>query len=278
MTAVAPALAGVIGWPIGHSRSPRLHGHWLSRYAIAGYYVPIAVPPVRLADALRALVTLGFRGINVTIPHKEAVLALADTVSPLAARIGAANTLSFTADGAILADNTDAHGFLANLRQNAPDWRPERGPALVLGAGGAARAVIVALCDAGVPEIRLANRSRSRADALAAALGGPIAVIDWAARDAAVMGAATIVNTTALGMTGQPPLELSLAAAAPDTVVSDIVYQPLETPLLAAARARGLVTVDGLGMLLHQAAPGFERWFGRRPEIDAALRTAVLAP
>lgn len=278
MTEIAPPLAGVVGWPIGHSRSPRLHGHWLRRYAIPGYYVPIALPPEHLAAGLRALALLGFRGVNVTLPHKEAALAIADVASDRARRIGAANTLSFMDDGRIEADNTDGHGFLANVRQNAPAWRAAAGPALVLGAGGAARAVIVALLDAGVAELRLVNRNRARAEALAAQLGGPVVVLDWTAAADAVAGAATIVNATALGMVGQPPLDLSLAAAGSDALVNDIVYQPLETPLLAAARARGLVTVDGLGMLLHQAAPGFERWFGRSPEVDADLRAAVLAP
>jgi shikimate dehydrogenase len=278
MTAGAPPLAGVIGWPIGHSRSPRLHGHWLQRHHIAGHYVPIALPPERLADGLAALALLGFRGVNVTIPHKEAVLALASARSARAERIGAANTLTFTADGGFEADNTDGYGFLANLRQAAPDWKPEAGPALVLGAGGAARAIIVALLDAGAPELRLANRSRDRAEALAAAFGPRIVVQDWDHVERALAGVRTIVNTTALGMAGQPPLTLSLAAAPDDALVTDIVYQPLETPFLAAAKARGLVTVDGLGMLLHQAVPGFERWFGLRPEVDANLRAAVLAP
>lgn len=278
MTAGAPPLAGVIGWPIGHSRSPRLHGHWLRRHGIAGHYVPIALPPERLADGLAALALLGFRGVNVTIPHKEAVLALATTRSARAERIGAANTLTFTAGGGVEADNTDGHGFLANLRQAAPGWTPEAGPALVLGAGGAARAIVVALLDAGVPELRLANRSRNRAEALAAAFGPRIVVHDWDHAERALAGVRTIVNTTALGMAGQPPLSLALDAAPDDALVTDIVYQPLETPFLAAAKARGLATVDGLGMLLHQAVPGFERWFGLRPEVDADLRAAVLAP
>jgi len=278
MSGSAPLLAGVVGWPIGHSRSPRLHGHWLARYGIEGQYLPLALRPERLRDGIAALALLGFRGINVTLPHKEAALALATVRSDRAARIGAANTLSFMPDGGIEADNTDGYGFLANLRQGAPDWRAEAGPALVLGAGGAARAIVVALLDAGVPELRLANRSRDRAEALARDFGPRIAVQDWERAERATVGAHTIVNTTALGMTGQPPLTLALDAAPDDALVTDIVYQPLETPLLAAARARGLATVDGLGMLLHQAAPGFERWFGRRPEVDAELRAAVLLP
>jgi shikimate dehydrogenase len=273
----APHLAAVIGWPIGHSRSPALHGHWLKRYGIAGHYVPVAVAPGRLTESLAALASLGFRGCNVTIPHKEAALALAAEATGTARRIGAANTLTFLPDGGFHADNTDAYGFIANLRQSAPAWRAEAGPALVLGAGGAARAVVAGLIDAGVPELRLANRTRARAEELAAQFGPAVAVIDWPRASEAADGAATIVNTTSMGMEGQPPLEVGLDAAPATALVTDIVYWPLETPFLRVARARGLATVDGLGMLLHQAAPGFEAWFGVAPEVDADLRAAVLA-
>ena len=273
----APRLAAVIGWPIAHSRSPALHGHWLRRYGIAGHYIPVAVDPARLAESLAALATLGFRGCNVTIPHKEAALALAAEATPTARRIGAANTLTFRADGGFSADNTDAYGFIASLRQSAPGWTASAGPALVLGAGGAARAVAAGLLDAGAPEVRLANRTRPRAEDLAAHVGGAIRVLDWAEAEAAMEGTATIVNTTSLGMAGQPPLTLSLDAAPATALATDIVYQPLVTPFLAAAAARGLATVDGLGMLLHQGAPGFEAWFGRVPEVDEDLRAAVLA-
>jgi shikimate dehydrogenase len=276
MTASRPPLAGVIGWPIAHSRSPRLHGHWLRRYGINGYFVPIGLEPAEFAAGLAALPGLGFKGVNVTLPHKEAALALASEVSPRAERIGAANTLTFLPDGGIHADNTDGYGFIENLRQGAPGWSAAAGPALVLGAGGAARAVLAALLDAGAPEIRLANRTRARAERLAEHLGGPITVIDWDKASEAVDGAATIVNTSALGMVGQPPLDLRLDAAPAHALVNDIVYQPLVTPILGAAAARGLRTVDGLGMLLHQAVPGFERWFGRMPLVDADLRDAVL--
>jgi shikimate dehydrogenase len=273
----APGLAGVIGWPIGHSRSPALHGHWLGRYGIRGYYVPIAVEPQTLGEVLRALPMLGFRGINVTLPHKEAVLGAADAASERALRIGAANTLVFGPEGSIIADNTDGHGFMANLYQSAPGWQVEAGPALVLGAGGAARAVIDALAEAGAPEVRVANRTRDRADDIAAHFGKRVTALDWDEAEAAMADAATIVNTTALGMAGQPELTLRLDAAAPGTLVTDVVYEPLMTPFLVAAAERGLRIVDGLGMLLHQAAPGFERWFGRKPEVDAALREAVLS-
>lgn len=272
-----PPLAGVIGWPVGHSRSPRLHGHWLRRHGIEGYYVPIGLAPEEFLSGLAALPGLGFRGVNVTIPHKEAALAAAREVSPIAARVGAANTLTFLPDGGFHADNTDGYGFIESLRQDAPGWTAAAGPALVLGAGGAARAVIAALIDAGAPEVRLANRTRARAEQLAEGLGGPITVVAWDEASAAADGAATIVNTSALGMVGQPPLDVRLDAAPPSALVNDIVYQPLVTPLLAAAAARGLRTVDGLGMLLHQAVPGFERWFGTKPRVDADLRAAVLA-
>ncbi|CAN5625210.1 shikimate dehydrogenase [soil metagenome] len=272
----APPLAGVVGWPIGHSRSPRLHGHWLRAYGIDGHYVPLAVRPEDFAAALPMLPRLGFRGVNVTLPMKEAALGLADVASERAARIGAANTLTFRGS-AVHADNTDGYGFIASLRQGAPDWRAGVGPALVLGAGGAARAIVDALLNEGVPELRLANRTRARAEGLAAHFGPRVRVVDWGGANA-LKGAATIVNTTTMGMEGQPALDIDLSLAPDGALVSDIVYAPLVTPLLRAAAARGLLVVDGLGMLLHQAVPGFEQWFGRRPEVDAALRAAVLAP
>ncbi|MCC5957355.1 MAG: shikimate dehydrogenase [Natronohydrobacter sp.] len=267
-------LAGVIGAPVGHSRSPRLHGTWLRDYGIAGHYVPLHVEADDLERVLRAMPAMGFVGANVTIPHKEAALVLADEVSDMAARIGAANTLTFR-DGRIHADNTDGYGFMANLRQGAPEWQPEAGAALVLGAGGAARAVIVALQDAGLSEIRLTNRTRARAEDLAAEFG--CAVQDWDARAEGLGDLGLLVNTTALGMDGQAALDMPLGGLPDTALVTDIVYTPLETPLLRDARARGLRAVDGLGMLLHQAVPGFERWFGTRPEVTAALRAAVLA-
>jgi shikimate dehydrogenase len=274
-------LAGVIGWPVGHSRSPQLHGHWLARYRIDGAYVPMAVAPERLEAALRGLAALGFRGCNVTVPHKEAAMALVDELDPLARRIAAVNTIVVREDGSLFGTNTDGFGFLANLQAGAPGWPAGRGPAVVVGAGGAARAVIVALAEAGAPEIRLANRTRARAEKLAAELGaaelgGPVTVVDWADRAAALDGAALLVNTTTEGMVGRPALDLPLDALPAEALVNDIVYVPLETPLLAAAKARGNPVVDGVGMLLHQARPGFEAWFGVAPVVDAALRAAVL--
>jgi shikimate dehydrogenase len=269
-------VAGVIGWPVGHSRSPRLHGFWLDRHGIDGAYVPLAVPPGRIGEAVRALPALGFRGANVTVPHKEAVMEALDEVDPSARRIGAVNTIVVREDGSLEGRNTDGFGFLENLREGRPGWDAAAGPAVVLGAGGAARAILVALAEAGAPEIRLLNRTAERAERLAAEIGGPIRVLPWERRAGALDGAALLVNTTTQGMAGQPPLEIDLAPLPRGAVVTDIVYAPLETPLLAAARARGNAVVDGLGMLLHQARPGFEAWFGHRPEVTPELRAFVL--
>ena len=268
-------LAGVIGCPVAHSRSPVLYGTWLRQYGLKGHYVPLHVEKDDLPHVLRTLPKMGFVGVNVTIPHKEAALALADTATPMARAIGASNTLTFD-DGLIHADNTDGYGFLRNLRDGAPAWEPTNGPALVLGAGGAARAVIVALADAGVTQIQLSNRTRARAETLKAELSAPIDVVDWSDWALAAQDAALIINTTSLGMAGQPALEFSEGLFNPRTVVTDLVYTPLETDFLRQAQGCGCVTVDGLGMLLHQAAPGFERWFGYKPEVSEALRAAVL--
>jgi len=275
-------IAGVMGWPVGHSRSPRLHGFWLSQHAIDGTYIPMAVAPEHFADALRALPKLGFAGTNVTAPHKQAALAGVDEVDDVARRIGAVNTVIVREDASLLGTNTDAFGFIENVRDGAPDWQAQAGPALVLGAGGAARAVIVALLDAGVPDLRLTNRTAARAEELAAELGsgefaGRMNVVPWAERSDALTDAATVINTTSLGMVGQPDLELDLSALPGSALVTDIVYAPLETPLLKAAAARGNSCVDGLGMLLHQARPGFAAWFGVEPRVDQALRDHVLA-
>lgn len=270
-------LAGVVGWPIAHSRSPRLHRHWLDRYGLPGHYVPLPVRPEDLAEVLRTLPRAGFVGLNVTLPHKEAALALADFVTDRAALIGAANTLIFRPDGGIHADNTDGYGFIANLQQHAPDWQPAAGPAALIGAGGAARAVVASLLEAGVPELRVANRTRIRAEQIKAEFGAKVVVYDWAQLGNMLEGAATVANATSLGMEGKAPLRLPLDALAPGTLVTDLVYTPLQTAFLQEAAARGARVVDGLGMLLHQGAPGFERWFGRRPEVDEAARAAVLA-
>ncbi len=278
------AWAGVIGWPIAHSRSPLIHGYWLRQYGIAGRYERLAVRPEalgaffeRIAEERRA----GLVGFNVTIPHKEAVCGLVDTMTPEAQAIGAVNTVWF--EGArVVGDNTDAYGFMANLAQAVPGWSAEGVRAAVLGAGGAARAVVHGLLAAGVGGVRLFNRTRARAEALAEAFGPRVEVADW--QELAV-GLANdglgdvglLVNATSLGMEGAAPLELDLSGLPEGAVVADLVYTPLETALLAAARARGLRAVDGLGMLLHQAVPGFERWFGVRPEVRPALREHVIA-
>ena len=266
-------LAGVMGWPISHSRSPCVHGYWLEKYAIDGAYVPLAVVPDRFEEALKGLQAAGFRGVNVTVPHKEAALRACDTLDPDAERIGAVNTIVFGDDGSIQGSNTDAYGFIENIRQTAA-W--SGGVAVVLGAGGAARAICVSLIDAGATQIHLINRTKSRAESLAREFGNKIRVEDWKNRSNTLLNASLLVNTTSLGMTGQPPLDINLDVLPTAAIVNDIVYAPLETPLLATARSRGNITIDGLGMLLHQARPGFEIWFGTDPEVTEAMRNIVL--
>ena len=270
-------LAGVIGHPIAHSKSPALHGFWLKRLGIKGHYIPLDIAPGDLRETLQMLPRLGFVGVNVTIPYKEEVLKLANVVTDRAALIGAANTLIFRKDGKIRADNTDGSGFIANLRQHAPNWNPAAGPAAVLGAGGASRAVIAALIEVGVPEIRVANRTRPRADALRSEFGAKVQVHEWVQAGNMIEGCAMLVNTTSLGMVGKPDMRVPLDALRSGMLVTDLVYAPLKTQLLIEAEAAGCTVVDGLGMLLHQAAPGFERWFGQRPEVDEATRNAVLS-
>lgn len=273
----AGRVAGIMGWPVAHSRSPALHGFWLEQHGIDGAYVPLPVRPENLAAALRALPVLGLAGCNLTLPHKQAALAIVDRIDPAARRIGAVNTIIVAPDGTLEGRNTDAFGFIENLRASRPGFSAKAGPAVVLGAGGGARAVAASLLDDGAPEIRLVNRNREHAAALAAALGGPIRLVDWSEREPALAGAALLVHATSLGMAGQPPLDLALDALPPAATVCDIVYVPLETPLLAAARARGNPVVDGLGMLLHQGRPGFAAWFGVMPRVTPALREALIA-
>ena len=269
-------LAGVLGWPVAHSLSPRLHGYWLQAYGIDGAYVPLPIRPEDFKDCVRALPRIGFAGVNVTVPHKEAALAAADHRDAWAERVGAANTLIFDVGGRIEATNTDAFGFLENLRAAISGWTATAGPAVVLGAGGAARAVVAALIEAGAPEVRLVNRTPARAKAVAAHIGGPTLVVSWEERSEALAGAALLVNTTVLGMTGKPALDLALESLPSTAVVNDIVYVPLETPLLKTAAKRGNRVVDGLGMLLHQARPGFAAWFGVEPRVTPELRAHVL--
>ncbi len=276
----ATQLAGIMGWPVAHSRSPLLHGFWLDESGIDGAYLPLPVHPQDIERALRALPVLGFRGCNLTIPHKRAALAIADRVDPVARRIGAANTIVVASDGSLEASNTDAYGFRENLRDYVPDWNAGSGPAVVLGAGGSARAVVAALGDAGVREIRIVNRTPSRAVALAGDLSTEtmrITVHSWEQANRVLAGAGLLVNTTSLGMTGEPPLDLDLSALPVASPVVDIVYVPLETGLLAAARRRGHAVVDGLGMLLHQGRPGFEAWFGAQVWVSPQLRAAIVA-
>lgn len=282
-TAETKLRAGVMGWPVAHSLSPALHGHWLRRYGIDGSYEAFPVCPGELGDAIARLRREGFRGTNLTVPHKESALALVDHVDETARRIGAVNTLFVTDDGALHATNTDAYGLIENIRAARPESLENRfggRTAVVLGAGGAARAALVGLADAGVCDIRILNRTRDRAERLAdivADLPVTVEVLGWDQRNDALAGAGLLVNTTTLGMDGQAPLDIELAQLPGDAVVNDIVYAPLETGLLAAARARGNPLVDGLGMLLHQARAGFAIWFGVDPEVDDDLRNAVLA-
>ncbi|MEE2946363.1 MAG: shikimate dehydrogenase [Pseudomonadota bacterium] len=276
MTLPKVPLAAVIGHPIAHSKSPMLHGHWLKTYGITGHYIPMDVAPDDLETVLRNMHKMGFVGANVTIPHKTRALEIADQVTDRATLIGAANTLIFHEDGKILADNTDGYGFIQNLRQSAPDWDPTAGAAVVLGAGGAARAVVASLLDVGVPEIFITNRTRVRAEQLRDDFGARLKVVEWVQAGDVIEDGTTIVNTTSLGMTGKPELKVSLDGLQPGSLVTDLVYTPLRTPFLDEAAQRGCVSVDGLGMLLHQAAPGFERWFGPRPEVTEDLRRVIL--
>ncbi|MCP3972493.1 MAG: shikimate dehydrogenase [Rhodobacteraceae bacterium] len=269
-------LAGVIGSPISHSKSPRLHGHWLNRYGINGFYIPMDIAQSQLGEILKVLPKMGFVGVNVTIPHKETVLELADLVTDRAALIGAANTLIFRRDGKLHADNTDGYGFVENLRQNAPSWKPKAGPAAVIGSGGAARAIVASLLEIGVPEIRISNRTRNRVDALRTEFGAKVSVYEWVQAGNMMENAVTVVNTSSLGMVGKPDFRVPLDGLSPKAVVNDLVYTPLQTTFLQHAAEIGCTTVDGLGMLLHQGAPGFERWFGKRPEVDDDLRQVML--
>lgn len=268
--------AGVMGWPVVHSKSPRLHGYWLKHYNIDGSYTHLPVEPKDLAAALFQLNADGFAGVNLTVPHKEAALGLVDEVSPQAQRIGAINTI-FVNNGRLVGANTDAYGFMAALKAGAPVYDPKAAPAVVIGAGGAARAVCFALQDAGCPDVRLVNRTPARAEVLARDFGAPITVHPWDSRSQSLARAGLVVNCTTLGMTGQAPLDLDLVLLPASAVVNDIVYAPLETPLLAQARARGHAVVDGLGMLLYQAQAGFEGWFGVKPAVTPELRAYVLS-
>jgi shikimate dehydrogenase len=270
-------LAGVMGDPVMHSRSPKLHNYWLARYGLTGGYVPLAISRERLPAALRALVSLGFAGCNLTIPHKQAALDLVDKLDPLARRIGAVNCVVAGRDGSLTGYNHDAFGYIESIREAQADWRADKGPIVVMGAGGGARAVLAGLLDQGAREIRLVNRTFSRAKELEVELGSPVTAIEWKNRGEALVGAAMLVNTTNQGMVGEGALDLALDALPASALVSDIVYIPRETTLLAAARKRGNATVNGLGMLLNQARPAFHSWFGIMPESTPELRAMIEA-
>jgi shikimate dehydrogenase len=267
--------AFVIGWPIEHSRSPLIHGHWLKTYGLGGSYEKIEVEPQNLAAFLAGLAEQGYVGGNVTVPHKERALALAGDATATARRIGAANTL-WLESCMLNADNTDAYGFMTELNASAPDWAKRDGTIVLLGAGGAARAIAHGILSAGAERVVIINRSRDRAEELAQHFGPCVVAKDWSECDAALADAIVLVNTTSLGMTGQPALDVDLRRLRASSTVADIVYVPLETPLLTAARNLGHGTVNGLGMLLHQAVPGFERWFGVRPAVTPALRNLII--
>jgi shikimate dehydrogenase len=274
-------LAGVMGWPVAHSRSPLIHSHWIAQYGLRGAYVPLPVQPDTLEAALQALPVLGFAGCNLTIPHKITAVDIVDELEPLAQRIGAANTIVVRPDGSLLGRNTDAFGFIASLREAQPQWRADAGPAVMLGAGGAARAVLAGLLEAGATEIRICNRTLETAQQLAHDFGAwgtaKFQAIPWQERHSALDGAALLVNTTSQGMQGQSPLDIRLDALPATALVTDIVYTPLQTPLLQAAAARGNPTAQGLGMLIHQARPAFEAWFCVLPQTTPALWAAVTA-
>lgn len=270
-------LAGIIGWPVAQSRSPVIHNFWLDQHDIPGRFVVLPVAPANLEPAVRGLPLLGFRGCNVTMPHKQAVMPLLDHVDPAARRIGAVNTIAVQEDGTLRGFNNDGFGFVQSVYDAKPGWRPDGGPILILGAGGAARAVTVALLERGAKDVRVANRTFERAERMAADIGGSVRVLRWEDRNDAMAEAALLVNTTDRGMAGKPALDISLARLPSDTIVGDLIYTPLETPFLAAARERGNLTVNGLGLLLNQARLAFEAWFGVRPEITPELLRAVAA-
>ena len=269
-------LAGVIGDPIAHSKSPLLHNYWLKKYCINGYYIPIHVKTSNLRKNIEALIELGFRGINVTIPHKERVLSMADIVTDRASLIGAANTLYFSANGTITADNTDSYGFRTNIHHYSSTRKLNPGHAVVFGAGGAAKAVVHALLEEGMHKIKILNRTKAKAITIAEKFGKKIEVIDWYATEEALKYASIVINTTSLGMCGQPSLKLNLENVASNALITDLVYNPIETEILTTARRNGLQTIDGLGMLLYQAELGFQNWYNVKPEVNTDLRAFIL--
>jgi shikimate dehydrogenase len=270
-------LAGVMGWPVMHSRSPLIHNHWFKVHGMAGTYVPLAIPQEGLAKALRAMHPLGFSGCNLTIPHKQTAMEIVDEVSDAARSIGAISCVTVRPDGSLMGSNNDAFGFIRNLKQEQPSWRADAGPAVVIGAGGGSRAICYGLMQEGVKEIRLLNRGFERAQTIADEFGAPISAYPWSQRHDVMDGAALVVNTTSQGMVGQTALDIQLDQLPLSALAADIVYVPLETPFLAAARQRGNRTVDGLGMLLHQGPLAWKAWFGIEPAVTAELRSLVEA-
>lgn len=270
-------LAGVMGWPVMHSKSPMLHNYWFREYNLAGTYIPLEIAPEGLAKALKSLHPLGFAGCNLTIPHKQAALAIVDEIDPLARTMGAISCVVVRPDGSLFGSNNDCYGFIENLVEGAPQMRFEAGPAVVLGAGGGARAVVWGLAQRGVPEIRLINRTRARAEEIAKEFGAPVKAVDWSERGDALEDCNLLVNTTSQGMVGMEPLDIDLSKLPRTALVTDIVYAPLETPLLKAAKARGNPIVDGLGMLLHQARPAWQAWFNVDPKVTPELRRMIEA-
>lgn len=271
------AVAGVVGHPVRHSLSPLIHNAWLAAAAIDGVYVPLEAPDGRLAPLIEGLRGGVLRGLNVTLPFKEAALAAADVATDAARRAGAANLILFRADGVVEADNTDGAGLLGAFAVQAPSFRPDAGPVVILGAGGAARGAAAALLAAGAPQVRLVNRTRAKAGAIGAALGEKVVIFDWTETDAALAGATALINATSLGLDGKAPLVISLGALPAKAAVMDMVYRPLRTPLLIAAQAAGRQTVDGLEMLIRQAVPSFEALFGQPPPADLDIRALALA-
>lgn len=269
-------MAGVMGWPVAHSRSPIIHNHWIREHHLRGAYGLFAVEPNQLKQAILGLRALGLAGCNITIPHKVEAMKYVDWTTPMAQRIGAINTIVVQADGALHGFNHDGFGYIQSLTEAHPTWQADAGPVVILGAGGASRAIVVSLIEAGAKEIRILNRTHSKAKELAEEFGGPICSFDWSNRHEALQDAALLVNTTNQGMHGQPPLDIDLSLLPISALVSDAIYIPLETPLLKSARLRGNPTVNGLGMLLHQARPAFNAWFGVMPEVSEALRKEVL--
>ena len=271
----APVVA-VLGYPIHHSKSPKMHGFWLEQVAVPGHYIPLEIHPDNFESALKNMPKLGFRGANVTIPYKERALEIADFVSERAERIGAANTFYFDSDGKIHADNTDGYGFITNLKNGASHWTAKSGPAFVLGAGGAARAILDALITEDTPKIYRTNRTKERALKLAQEFGDCVKVIDWDDKNTILPDITTLINTTSLGMNGNDDLGLNFSLLTDAMTVTDIVYTPLETELLKHAKQQGCTCVDGLGMLIYQGIPGFENWFGATPVVTDELRELLL--